>query len=580
MPTQKPFYAFSKFRLLLVLLVLLIAIVAVWVRIFYLDTADKKFLVGQGKHESIHYVNIPPMRGNIFDRNGVPLAVSTFLDNVIFDPKVLNQYPQYWPRIAEDPLFNLSMSQVKALITQRPNSRYQIALKGVPPQKAKQIMALDIPGIYLETHPTTFYPLGAATAQLVGFTNINNKGQDGIELSQDQVLRGTMGRAETLKTAIGQAIGIVAYLIHPHPGHNVTLSIDSRIQYVAYKALAEKVIETHAKSGSAVVLNPKTGEVLVAVSYPDFNPNDLSDRTGPGVRDRAITDTFEPASTIKVLTLAVALASGKYTPTKPVDTNPGYYFIHGNRVRDDANFGEIDVTKVLTKSSNVGVSKIALSLPHHEIYNMFLKAGIGSSPGGDFPAEASGVIHPYNRIGLFEFATMTFGYAISMSTLQLAKMYGAIADGGVIRPVSFIKKAQPNPGKRIMSKPVAKQLIQMLETVVGRHGTGILANIPGYRVAGKTGTSHLVGPHGFYRNRFNAIFIGLVPADNPRVVIVVRINDPRGHFNGFGGVSAAPVFAKIALACMHILGIPPTKDQINQELFRDQKRWIRAISHA
>lgn len=580
MPFKQPFQGFSKFRLLLVLIILILAILAVLIRIFYLDTSDRQFLVAQGKHESIHYVNIPPIRGNIFDRNGVPLAVSTFLDNVIFDPKVLNKYPEYWQKISDSPLFNLNSYQVKYLITHRPNSRYQIAMKNVPPQKAQQILALDIPGIYVEPQPTTFYPLGAETAQLVGFTNVNNNGQDGIELSKNNMLRGTMGRAEELEDAIGQTIGIVAYLIHPHPGKNVTLRIDSRIQYVAYRALSQKVIDTHAKSGSAVVLNPKTGEVLAAVSYPDFNPNAISERVGPGVRDRAITDTFEPASTVKVLTLAVALASGKYTPTTPIDTNPGYYFINGHRVRDDANFGEIDVTKVLTKSSNVGVSRIALSLPHREVYNMFLKGGVGSPPGSDFPAEASGVIHPYNRIGRFEFATMTFGYAISMSTLQLARLYGAIADGGIIRPVSFIKKDTPNPGTRIMPKKVSKQLINMLKTVVGRQGTGILANIPGYQVAGKTGTSHLVGPHGFYRNRLNAIFIGLVPANNPRVVIVVRINDPQGHFNGFGGVSAAPVFAKIALACMHILGVPPTKNHIDQQLFRNQQRWIRAISNA
>ena len=283
---------------------------------------------------------------------------------------------------------------------------------------------------------------------------------------------------------------------------------------------------------------------------------------------------------MKVITLAQALMSGKYTPTTPIDTNPGYYFIGRHRVRDDANFGLINVTGVLTKSSNVGVSKIGLSLDRHNVYNQFIKSGVGSNPGGGFPDEASGVIHPFNKMGKFVFATMTFGYAISMSTLQLARLYAAIADDGVIRLISFLKTPHPDPGTRIMPVKVAHQLRDMLATVVGPQGTGLLANIPGYKVSGKTGTAHLVGPHGFYHNRFNAVFVGMVPLKGPRLVIAVRINDPKGHYNGFGGVSAAPVFADIALAGMYLLNVPPTEDHINQKLFRNQKRFIRLITQA
>ena len=575
-----PRTSFTTWRLVVVLVVLLLVIGVVLGRLFYLDTEDHRFLVAQSKHESIHYRTLPANRGMIFDRNGIPLAISTPLDNIIFDPKVLHNNPQAWQALADDPVLNVPLAEIQYIAKKYPKSRYYIARKGVPPQRAKTLMDKHLPGVYLETQYRSYYPVGEATAQLVGFTNVNNEGQTALELEYNNRLRSTSGRIEVLESGIGQILRYDAYFRHPHPGQNITLSIDSRLQYIAYHALKDQVVKTQAKSGSVVVLDPKTGEVLVAVSYPDFNPNALADRRGAGVRDRAITDTFEPGSTVKVITLAQALMSGKYTPTTPIDTNPGYYFIGRHRVRDDANFGLIDVTGVLTKSSNVGVSKIGLSLDRQKVYNQFIKSGVGSNPGGAFPAEASGVIHPFSRIGKFVFATMTFGYAISMSTLQLARLYAAIADNGVIRLISFLKTPHPDPGTRIMPVKVAHQLRDMLATVVGPHGTGLLANIPGYKVAGKTGTAHLVGPHGFYRNRFNAVFVGMVPLNDPRLVIAVRINDPKGHYNGFGGVSAAPVFADIALAGMHLLNVPPTEDHIDHKLFRNQKRFIRLITQA
>ena len=575
-----PRTSFTKWRLIVVLIVLLLVIGVVLGRLFYLDTEDHHFLIAQSKHESIHYRTLPANRGMIFDRNGVPLAISTPLDNIIFDPKVLHNNPQAWQALADDPVLNVPLAEIQYIAKKYPKSRYYIARKGVPPQRAKTLMDKHLPGVYLETQYRSYYPVGEATAQLVGFTNVNNEGQTALELVYNNRLRSTSGRIEVLESGVGQILRYDAYFRHPHPGQNITLSIDSRLQYVAYHALKDEVTKTQAKSGSVVVLDPKTGEVLAAVSYPDFNPNALVDRRGAGVRDRAITDTFEPGSTVKVITLAQALISGKYTPTTPINTNPGYYYIGRHRVRDDGNYGLIDVTGVLTKSSNVGVSKIALSLDRQSVYNQFIKSGVGSNPGGAFPAEASGVIHPFSRIGKFVFATMTFGYAISMSTLQLARLYAAIADNGVIRLVSFLKTSHPDSGVRIMPVKVAHQLRNMLATVVGMHGTGILANIPGYKVAGKTGTAHLVGPHGFYHNRFNAVFVGMVPLKDPRLVIAVRINDPKGHYNGFGGVSAAPVFADIALAGMHLLNVPPTEDHINQKLFRNQKRFIRLITQA
>jgi cell division protein FtsI (penicillin-binding protein 3) len=284
---------------------------------------------------------------------------------------------------------------------------------------------------------------------------------------------------------------------------------------------------------------------------------------------------------MKVITLAAALDSGKYTATTPIDTDPGFFFVDGNKIRDDGNYGLIDTTAVLTKSSNVGISKIALSLPRQTVYNMFSNLGIGSAPSGMFPGEASGFMYPPDSIGDFQFATMTFGYSVTVSLLQLARVYAAIGNNGIILPITFLKVDSPPSGTRAMSAKTAQILIQMLETVVGAGGTGILANIPGYQVAGKTGTAHQANPNGgYYKDRYNALFVGMVPAEDPRVVIAVRIDNPQGYYNSFGGVSAAPVFAEVAEQCMHILGVPPDRSQVNQVLFKSQQQLLQEVVEA
>ena len=573
---------FSRGRFITVAVILLVIFIAIIARIVYLDTLNRHFLLGKSHYESIHYRSVLDGRGVIFDRNGIPLAISAPVDNVILDPKVLGKQPLTdWRKLAQKPTLNLSEPKLEALLKTRPNSRYYVAARNVPPSIADNIQAMNIKGVYIERRSQSYYPESFAAGQLVGFTNLHDVGQDGLELSYNNSLQTLPGRYEITTSAIGQILGVNHWIQHPKPGKNLHLSIDSRIQYYAYQALKERIANTQAKSGSVVVLDPTTGEVLAAASYPTFNPNSFNNRSGVGIRDRAITDQFEPGSTVKVLTLAVALESGKYTPETKVDTNPGYYFIGRNRVRDDADYGVLTLTGILTKSSNVGVSKVALSLPHREVYDMFAKAGVGSPPSGHYPGEAQGVLHPYDTIGKFTFATMTFGYAISMSLLQLAHMYTAIANHGVMQPLSFVKLNKPPlNGKRLMTAKAAHELIAMLHTVVLPGGTGILANIPGYNLAGKTGTSHQVGPHGFYKNRYNAVFVGIVPMVNPKLVIAVRINDPKGHFNSFGGVSAAPVFAQVAARSLQALGVPPTTPILNKKIFRNREEMLRAIAGA
>ncbi|NCX93896.1 MAG: penicillin-binding protein 2, partial [Gammaproteobacteria bacterium] len=516
-------------------------------------------------------------------------AVSTPMSNVVFDCKVMLENQNTWGKLSRNKALGLSLFEITEIVTAHPSSRFFYVKKGLPPDQAKTIADLKIPGVVIENKPETFYPLGATTAQLVGFTDVNNAGQDGIELLYDKVLQATPGVALVTTNALGQTLSVEKIITPPHPGNDIYLSIDSRIQYAAYQALKNEVENTHAENGSVVVLDPKTGEVLAAVSYPSFNPNNWDDRTGAKVKAGSITDSFEPGSTAKIVTMSVALDSGKYTLQSTVDTTPGYYFVKGHRIHDDGAPGVLTLTGIIAKSSNVGASKIALSLPHQDVYNRFLAFGVGSSPGSSFPGQTFGVIHPFQRIGDFEYATMSFGYAFSTSLLQLARAYAAVADDGQLRPTSLIKIDTPEPATRIMKSQTAHDIIQMMRAVVvGEDGTaslkniptGLLANIPGYDVAGKTGTAHIAGPHGFYKDRFNAMFVGVSPAGDPRVVIAVRINHPIGHFNSFGGISAAPVFAIIATACMRELQIPPTQQTIDDNLFTNQQKFAKAIVDA
>jgi cell division protein FtsI (penicillin-binding protein 3) len=572
---------FSRHRFLTILVILLLIVGLVVGRLFYLAEIDKGFLRGKGMAEADHPLIVPAFRGLILDRNGIPLAISAPIDNIVFDPKVLIQSPASWEQLASNPDLGLTFDQIKDMVTSHANLQYFVAKRNLPPAVAEEIASMQIPGVYIEKKHESFYPLGPATAQIIGFTDFNDTGQDGLELAFNKQLQAINGRELVTENALGQVLTVDTMIRPPRDGQNLTLSINSEIQYVAYQALEDEVTSSQATSGSVVVLDPHTGEVLAAVSYPSFNPNSYTDRSGTNVKDRAITDTFEPGSTMKVITLAAALDSGKYTATTPIDTSPGFFFVDNNKIRDDGNYGLIDTTAVLTKSSNVGISKIALSLPRETVYNMFSNLGIGSSPSGMFPGEASGFMYPADSIGDFQFATMTFGYSVSVSLLQLARVYAAIANNGVILPVTFLKVDSPPAGTRAMSAKTAETLIQMLETVVGPGGTGILANIPGYQVAGKTGTAHQAAPQGgYYKDRYNALFVGLVPANDPRIVIAVRIDNPQGYYNSFGGVSAAPVFAKVAAESMHILGVPPGTSQVDQVLFKSQQQLLQEVVEA
>ncbi len=545
-------------RLLVVIAIIAALLVGICVKLIKMDTVQRNFLTLESNQQSIHTIIYPATRGIIFDRNGIPLAVSTPMYTLVLDPKVLLSEPIALQRLLQNPLLRPQAQALYAAMRARPDSRYLLAGKNLTPWARTQIRNLYVPGVYLEQTYKTYYPTADMAAQLVGFTNVNNKGQDGLELTFNKTLQGTTGKVRLYENAIGQILGVAQVLQEAKPGQNITLSIDARLQYVAYAALRDQVIKTEAINGSAVVINPYTGEVLAAVSYPSFNPNDLNHRIGSAVRDAAITDIFEPGSTMKVFTISEALKSGKYTPTTPIDTNPGWILIQGHRIYDDSDNGLIDVTRVLKFSSNVGATKIALSLPWSDLYTLLQAVGFGKTPAGGFPGAENGLMLPFKSLSQLEYCTMAFGYAIAVSTLQLAHGYTVVAADGMQYPITFLKQTTQPVGVRLLPKWDTVEMRHMLLTVVQPGGTAVRANIPNYTVVGKTGTTNKVGPNGQLEARaHNAMFAGMLPIDHPDLVIVVHINNPvKGFGAEFGGISAAPVFSKIAQSAMVMMGIP------------------------
>ncbi len=582
MPDQnRKAQSFSPIRLKVVAFILIIIAMIIMLRLLFLATIDRSFLLNKSLQQADHPRVIPASRGVIFDRNGVPLAISAPIDSVIFDGKVLSQDPADWQLLAQNPNLGLSYTDIQNLMAPNPNDRYIIARKNLPPDIADSIDEMNIPGVYIERDQQSFYPEGPALAQIVGFTDLNDNGQSGLELAYDDFLKPTYGRQSVTESALGQTYSVNNLIKEAKDGHDLYLSVDSRIQYMAYQALAAQVQNTGADWGGVVVMNPHTGEVLAAVSYPSYNPNDVNGRSGTNVKDQAITDQLEPGSSMKPVTISAALQSGQYKPTDTIDTNPGYYMLDGNKIQDDSNYGVLTVTGVITKSSNVGVSKIGLSLPRQLLYNMFVNYGFGQKPSnGKFPGEASGFLYPLNVLGDFQFATMMFGYSISASLVQMARMYSVIANNGLLMPVSYVKLDTAPSGKQIISPEVAHEMLRILTTVVNPKygGTGIFANVPGYIVAGKTGTAHMVNPQGgYFANKYNAFFVGVIPANDPKLVIAVAISNPAGYYNGFGGVSAAPVFSAVAGAAVHILGIPPSNNEINTSIFKNRQQLMKQL---
>ena len=525
----------------------------VW-RAVDLQILHKEFLQGQGDARHLRVVSIPAHRGMITDRHGEPLAISTPVDSIWANPQDLLAARDEWKQLAK--ALGVDRVWLKERLERNAAREFVYLKRHVQPELAEQVMALGIPGVATQREYRRYYPAGEVAGHLLGFTNIDDAGQEGVELSFEQRLHGTPGSMRVVKDRLGRIVETVERISEPVPGRDLALSIDRRIQYLAYRELKAAVQANRAKSGSAVVLDVHTGEVLAMVNQPAFNPNNRESLRGDHYRNRAVTDLFEPGSTVKPFTVAVALESGQYQPATLIDTTPGTLRVGPNTIRDAHDYGLIDVTTLIAKSSNVGAGKLALALPPEQLWRKFAAVGLGAPSGGNLPGEATGTLPDYHRWYPIERVTFSFGYGLSASTLQLARAYATLANGGVLKPVSIVPLAAAPAGERVMGEQVTRQLVAMLEAATGDKGTGGAARVPGYRVAGKTGTVRKSTAGGYAEDNYLSLFAGLVPASDPRLAMVVMINDPRGD-QFYGGAVAAPVFSRVMSGALRLLDIAP-----------------------
>lgn len=515
----------------------------------------REFLLNQGKARFLREVAIPVHRGVIRDRNGEPLAISTPVDSVWADPgELLLASRAAIAQLAR--LLQLDSEPLLADLQARRDREFVYLRRRITPHLGEKVMGLQLPGVGLRREYKRFYPAGEVTGHVIGFTNIDGRGLEGIELAFNDWLSGQPGAKRVIRDRLGRVIEGVEQLREAKPGHDLTLSIDLELQYFAYRALKLAVQRHDAVGGSLVVLDARDGEVLAMVNQPGFNPNDRAKLIASHYRNRAVTDAFEPGSTLKPFAVAAALASGRYRPQTTVDTRPGTLRVGGHVIHDVHNHGVLSVAGVLKRSSNVGVSKIALALDRGRVWSLLAAAGFGHRTGSGFPSEVGGYLSPMPPDSPIERATLAFGAGIAVTPLQLARAYSAIANDGVLMPVSFLQRVEPPQGRRIMSEPVAHQVRLMLEGVVTVDGTGTKAMLAGYRVAGKTGTIRKVVASGYTREQHVAWFAGMVPMEIPRFICVVVINEPRGG-EYYGGQIAAPVFRDTMAAAVRLYNVAP-----------------------
>ncbi len=543
---------------------LLIALVSCFAglvgRAAWLQGFHAGFLQQKGEERYSRVIEMPASRGIIRDRNGQPLAISTPSESIWASREDVTLSPQQNKSLAD--LLHMDPRE----LAQRLNSgrgNFVYLKRQVAPEVAQQIMGLKIAGLFQQHGFHRAYPKGEETAHLVGFTDADDHGQEGVELAYQKELGGSAGARRVIKDRAGHIIEDVESIRVPRPGQDIALSVDGRIQHLAYRELRNAVTVNRAKAGAVVILDTRTGEVLALANYPDYDPNNRDHLSGAQLRNRAITDTFEPGSTLKPFTIATALEAGKVTPNTVIPTGGGQLTIGPSTIRDTHPFASLTVAQVIQHSSNVGAARIALSLPSETLWNMFTDVGFGQTPKLGFPGEAGGRVRPFRSWKPIEQATMSYGNGISVSLIQLARAYTIFANGGQLRPLSLTRVSTPPAGRQVISALTAREVTDMLELVVKPEGTAPAAQVKGYRVAGKTGTAHkVVG--GRYANRYVASFVGFAPASAPRVLIAIMIDEPSGS-SYYGGLVAAPVFSALMGNVLQMLAVPP--DDPNSNLF-------------
>ncbi len=546
--------ALMPWRRLSVLVAFVCLVVVLAGRALDMQVLHSAFFEQQGDARQLRHVTIPANRGDIVDRNGEPLAISTPVNSIWLNPQAFSADADSLKKLGR--LLSIEPSRLQKKISAYKDREFMYLKRHVSPETAAKVLELNIKGIALQDEFRRYYPAGEVAAHIVGFADIDDNGQEGVELAFDAWLKGEPGRKQVIRDRFGRAVDDVKRISSSEPGKPVRLSVDKRLQYLTYRTLKAAVLKHNAVAGSAVVLDVDSGEVLAIANQPSFNVNDRSQMRPDTTRNRAVTDVFEPGSTMKPLTVAAALESGHWRDFYKVETGPGYMQVMGNTIRDTHNYGDLDVGGVIMKSSNVGISKIALSLDAEQQWQMYQRLGFGSDTGSGFPGEATGRLSSSALENDFERATLAFGYGVSVTPLQLARAYAAIAADGYLKPVSFLNQEQTPRGERVMSAETAAAVRKMMKRVVSAKGTGSQARVPNYSVAGKTGTVHKFTAGGYAEKRYLSIFTGMVPADDPRLVMVVMIDEPRNGEH-FGGEVAAPVFSKVMAGAMRLLDVPP-----------------------
>ncbi|HEX9435121.1 MAG TPA: penicillin-binding protein 2 [Burkholderiales bacterium] len=535
-----------------VLVALISAFVLLAVRALYLQALKTDFLQERGDARYSRVLEMPATRGRILDRNGEALAVSTPVKSI-------------WAIASDVELKPADKRKLLGLLG-TPSAEFDKKLaeaardfvylkRQVPPDIADAIAQLGLRGIYESREYRRYYPAGEVTAHLIGFTGIDDAGQEGMELAHQDSLGGRAGSRRVIKDRLGRVVEDVESLRAGQDGKDLTLSIDSKIQSLAYSALKSAVLQNRAKAGALIALDVRTGEVLALANVPSFNPNNRARLTGGQLRNRAITDLFEPGSTLKPFTIALALESGKVSPQTIIPTAPGRLTLANYTIRDVHPAAALSVTQVLQKSSNVGAAKLALALPRENMWDLFRRLGFGAAPQLGFPGAAGGKLHPYRNWKPIEQATMAYGHGISLSLIQLARAYTVFATDGELVPLTLVKNRLASSSDKVISPETARAVRTMLEAAVQPGGTGPRARIMGWRVAGKTGTAHKQENGGYAADKYIASFVGLAPVSAPRVVIAVMIDEPAAGQH-YGGAVAAPVFAQVMQGALRMLGVP------------------------
>jgi cell division protein FtsI (penicillin-binding protein 3) len=542
-------------------LVVLVGIgsVALVGRAAYIQIIGTDFYLKQGEARYAHTLDVPASRGRILDRNGLMLATSVATPSVWAIPKDVSLDAAGRQQLAK--ALGLSTKELDDKLDGNPN--FVWLKRQVDDATAAAVKALDAPGVHFVSEYRRRYPEGEAAAHVVGFTSVEDKGQEGIELAYQDQLQGRDGQREVVKDRLGNIVEDIGDPMKPVNGHDIELSIDSKIQFFAYQRIRDAVIEQKAKAGSVVVLDTQTGEVLALANYPSYNPGERRNLTGGQLRNRALTDVFEPGSTMKPLVVGLALEKGVVTPQTIINTNPGSIVITGSTIHDAEPNGVLDVEGVIQKSSNVGVVKIALQMKPRDMWEIFSSVGLGQKPQLNFPGVVTGRLRPYKSWRPIEQATMAYGYGLSASLFQLARAYTMIARDGEVIDVSMTRQSAPPTGVRVWKPETAREIRKMLQMAAGPGGTAPKARTIGWSVGGKSGTANKQEGRGYAANKYRSWFVGMSPIGHPRIIVAVMVDEPSNGLH-YGGDVAAPVFSQVVTQTLQVLGVPPDLDVKSQ----------------